>query len=480
MTAQRPIPPRHKAQGLPAAASAALLASLLAACASPGTQRLAAEPLSTTQLGLASAAPAAPVSAQWWQALGDPALDALITRALAEQPTLKVAAARLARAQAAVAASDASAGPQVGLGADLTRQRFTEHGLYPPPIAGSYRTLGNVQFDASWEFDFFGRHRAELAAATGQARAAQAELDAARNLLASNVARSWVQLGRLLEQREVAQRALQQRAEILSLTRQRVQAGLDTQIDQRQAEVGLPDTRQQIEVINEQIGLTRHALAALSAQPMQALDAATPLRGSAFKLAWPAAVPADLLARRADVAAAKARVEAAGSEVQAARTLFYPNINLRAFAGLSAIGLDKLLRPGSAQFGAGPAIHLPIFDAGRLRANLGARAADLDLAVESYNATVLDAVRDVADQLGVLDAIARQQAEQAQAQSAAEAAHALALQRHRAGVGSYLLVLNAESAVLAQRRAATDLRARALDTQIALIKALGGGYAAAA
>jgi outer membrane protein TolC len=166
--------------------------------------------------------------------------------------------------------------------------------------------------------------------------------------------------------------------------------------------------------------------------------------------------------------------------VQAARALFYPNINLRAFAGLSAIGLDKLLRPGSAQFGVGPAVHLPLFDAGRLRANLGVHAADLDAAVESYNATVLDAVRDVADQLGSLDAITRQQAEQAQAQAAAEAAYALAQQRQRAGVGSLLVVLNLESAVLAQRRAATDLRARALDTQIALIKALGGGYAATA
>lgn len=478
----------HPLNRLQPFAAALALATLLAACASPGTQPTAAQPLTATQLGLpATAASAATVvsasatlPAQWWQALGDPALDALITRALAEQPSLRVAAARLARARAGVAASEAATGPQLGAGSDVTRQRYTENGLYPPPIAGSWRTLANAQLDGSWELDFFGRHGAELAAATGQARAAQAELDAARNLLASSVARHWVQLGRLLEQRDVAQRALAQREEMLTLTRQRTQAGLDSQVEQRQAEAALPDSRVQIEQINEQITLTRHALAALSAQPPQALDAVTPLRGSAFKLAWPAEVPADLLARRADVAAAKARVEAATGDVAAARALFYPNINLRAFAGLSAMGLDKLLRPGSVQFGVGPALHLPLFDAGRLRANLGVHAADLDAAVESYNATVLDAVRDVADQLGTLDAIARQQGQQVQAQAAAEAAYALALQRHRAGLGSYLLVLNAESAVLAQRRAATDLRARALDTQIALIKALGGGYAAAA
>jgi NodT family efflux transporter outer membrane factor (OMF) lipoprotein len=483
-------------------AAATLLAALLAACASAGHQEPPALPLSNAELGLpaTSGAPNAVTSAvtsavtnattqttvpaDWWKALGDPALDTLVTRALAAQPSLKVAAARLARAQAGVAASDASAGPQVGAGGDLTRQRYTENGLVPPPIAGSYRTLGNLQLDGSWELDFFGRHRAEQAAATGQARAAQAELDAARSLLASSVVRTWVQLGRLFDQRDLAQRGLQQRDEILALTRQRVQAGLDSQVDLRQAEGALPDARQQIEQLKEQIALTRHALAALSAQPPQALADATPQRGNRVMKAWPTGlpseIPADLLARRADVAAAKARVEAASSDVQAARALFYPNINLRAFAGLSAIGLDKLLRPGSAQFGVGPAVHLPLFDAGRLRANLGVHAADLDAAVESYNATVLDAVRDVADQLGSLDAITRQQAEQAQAQAAAEAAYALAQQRQRAGVGSLLVVLNLESAVLAQRRAATDLRARALDTQIALIKALGGGYAATA
>lgn len=485
MTTFTPMPSRLAPRLLPLAAAA-----LLAACANPGPQAPSAQALTPAQLGLpagtstatsASSSTSTSTTAlptQWWQALGDPALDALITRALAEQPSLKVAAARLARARAGLAAADASGGPQLSVSADATRQRFTEHGLYPVPIAGSYRTLANAQLEGSWELDFFGRHRAELAAATGQARAAQAELDAARNLLAASVARGWVQLGRLQEQRTVAQRALDQREEMLTLTRQRTQAGLDSHVEQRLAEGAPPDSRQQIEQIDEQITLTRHALAALSAQPPQALDGAQPLRGAALKLSWPSELPADLLARRADVAAARARVEAATGDVAAARALFYPNVNLRAFAGLSAIGLDKLLRAGSAQYGVGPALHLPLFDAGRLRANLALHAADLDAAVESYNATVLDAVRDVADQLGLLDAIARQQAQQNQAQAAAEAAYALAQQRYRAGLGSYLLVLNAESAVLAQRRSATELRARALDTQIALIKALGGGYAA--
>ncbi|NLZ42657.1 MAG: TolC family protein, partial [Comamonadaceae bacterium] len=119
------------------------------------------------------------------------------------------------------------------------------------------------------------------------------------------------------------------------------------------------------------------------------------------------------------------------------------------------------------------------FDAGRLRANLRARAADLDAAVESYNAAVLEAVRDTADQLGSLAAIARQQHEQAATAAAIDAAYALAAQRYRAGLGNRLVLLEAESAVLAQQRSASELRWRRLDTQIALVKALGGGYVAA-
>jgi NodT family efflux transporter outer membrane factor (OMF) lipoprotein len=367
---------------------------------------------------------------------------------------------------------------------DLTRQHFSSNSIYPPPLGGSIRTLANAQIGAGWEFDFFGRNRAALAAAVGAGRAAEAEAQAARLVLASNVARSYGQLARLFEQRAIAERALQQRDELLGLIRQRVQAGLDTTVELRQGEGALPEARQQIAQIDEQITLTRHALAALTAQPPQALDTleagpgSARLPGSAMTL--PTRLPADLLGRRADITAARWRIEAASSDVASAKAAFYPNINLMAFAGLASIGLDKLVNASSEQYGAGPAIRLPIFDGGRLRAGLRGKTAELDAAIESYNAAVLEAVHETADPISSLRAIALQQREQAQAQSAAEAAHDLATQRYRAGLSTYLVVLNAEAGVLNQRRQAADLRARAWDAQVALIRALGGGYAAPA
>jgi NodT family efflux transporter outer membrane factor (OMF) lipoprotein len=172
------------------------------------------------------------------------------------------------------------------------------------------------------------------------------------------------------------------------------------------------------------VQLTRNALAALVGQPQ--LQVEPRALADARPVPLPDTLPADLLARRPDITAARWRVEAATHDVASAKASFYPNVNLSAFVGLSSIGLGRLLDAGSEQWGVGPAIHLPIFDAGRLRANLRGKSADLDLAVESYNGAVLDAVRDVADQLASARSITRQQAQQREAQAAAESAYDIA------------------------------------------------------
>jgi NodT family efflux transporter outer membrane factor (OMF) lipoprotein len=462
---------------LTAIATAAAL--LLAGCATPGNVHPEAQPLNPQAVGVDAAAAKAPaLTDTWWRAFGSTELDALVQRALAANPSLKTAEARVRSAQALAEGAHAAELPEVGATANTQTQRFPAEGLYPPPYGGSVYTSGTVQLNASWEIDFFGRNRQALAAALGGERAAEAEAQAARVLLAANVARSYVQLARLEDDRDVAERSLKQRTELLTLIRQRVQAGIDTQVELRQGEGALPELRGQIEAIDEQIALTRHALAALTAQPPAALDTLAPHLQTVSAVPLPAAVPSDLLGRRADVAAARERVEAATHGLASARAQFYPSVNLVAFAGFNAFGLDKVLDWGNRTYGGGPAITLPIFDAGRLRANYRGKAADLDAAIESYNGAVLDAVRDVADQIASVQSVERQQREQAQAQQAAEDAYNFALQRYRAGLGNYLTVLSAESNVLTQRRAAADLKARGLDTQVALARALGGGYVA--
>lgn len=455
---------------------AALAAALaLAGCASFSgiePQARLRTPDSVTPTASSTAVPA--VAPQWWKAFGDPQLDALVDQAIADSPTLKVAQARLSRARAVLEVANAATQPQVEGSLDVRRQRYTETGAVPPPLAGSVSDSGTLQLGASWEIDFFGKYREALQAALGGARSSQAEVDAARVLLASQVARGYFQLARLNDQLQVAQRSLEQRDEQLRLVRDRVRAGLDTTLELRQSEGALPEARQQIEALKEQSELTRNALAALVGRPDLRIEPRS--LAQAHPAVVPDTLPADLLARRADITAARWRVEAATHDVASAKAQFYPNVNLSAFVGLSSIGLSNLLDSGSLQWGVGPALHLPIFDAGRLRANLRGKTADLDLAVESYNGAVLDAVRDAADQVASSRSIARQQAEQKQAQQAAEDAYGIAVQRYRAGLGTYLHVLSAETAVLNQRRLAVDLAGRALDTQVQLMRALGGGF----
>ena len=459
--------------------AAGLMATGLTGCADMSGIHSQATLREASSVGLpVSSAAALPVSAEWWRDFGDEQLNTLVAQALQSNPNLRVAQARLARAQAVTEVADAARLPQLNGGLDLTRQKYTANGAVPAPLAGSIRESGTLQLSASWELDFFGKYSAALESALGSVRAAQADTEAARVLLASNVARSYFQIVRLNEQLGVAQRTLAQRQETLGLVKDRVSAGLDTQLELRQSEGGLPEARLQVEGLQEQLALARNALGALVGQPNMALALIPPALTAIKTGASAASIPADLLGRRADISAARWRVEAATKDVANARTQFYPNINLVAFAGFSSIGLSRLTDAGSQQWGVGPALRLPIFDAGRLRANLRGKSADLDGAVESYNAAVLDAVRDVADQVASSQAIVRQQAEQRAAQTAAEGAYEIAVQRYKAGLGNYLYVLTAETSVLNQRRQAVDLAARALDTRVGLMRALGGGYSA--
>lgn len=455
--------------------SALLAAGLLAGCAGFGPDHPPLASTTPAALGLQDAN-SAPVASRWWSTLNDQKLNRLVDQALLGSPSLAVARARLDRAGALAEVSRAGDRPQAVLAAEVTAQRYTENGLIPPPIAGSVRASGTLQTNFSWSPDWFGGHAAEIASALGQARAAQADVASASTALAAQVGRSYVALARLLAQREVAQRQLAQRDEALGLTRERTSAGLDSQVELTLAQGALPDARTQIEALDEQVALARRQIAVLTGQAPDALDDLTPSLAGLTLENMPMALGADLLGRRPDVVAARWRVEAATQDVKLARIQFYPNVNLTAFIGLNALGLGSLIEAGSRQYGVTPALRLPLFDGGRLRAQLGGRQAELDAAIAQYNSVLLDAVKEAGDAITSARSLERQQREQGASLTSAETAYGFSVQRYKAGLSGYLVVLNAESQLLAQRRLAVDLRARQFDTRVALMKALGGGW----
>lgn len=415
----------------------------------------------------------------WWEGYGDPQLNALMKQALSGNPTVQVAQARLRRVEAMEAASRGADKPQIQASAGVDRQHFSKHGFYPPPLAGASVTSGTLQLQGKWELDLFGRQRAEIEALVGQKRAAQADVQAARMVLSWNVARAYLELGRAQFQREVSERTLAQREEMLGLIRQRVQAGLDTNVELKQGEGALPDARTQIEAWDDELTRMRHALAMLTGQAPDAL-ANLLVKDVVEPLPSPEHIPVDVLARRPDVMAALWRAQAAGHQVDSARALFYPNVDLVSYAGYNAIGLEQLIKPASWQWGLMPAIHLPLFDGEQRVANLQGKLAEQDVALANYNQTILQAVQEVADHISTTQSVARQRQDQRLAQKSVEAAYDLALARYKAGLGNYLTVLSVESAVLTQRHKAIDLLTQALDTQLNLIRALGGHLQAAA
>lgn len=412
----------------------------------------------------------------WWRSFQDPRLDALVSQALESHPSLKAAQTRIARAQAVTEAQGANDKVQSLASLDATQQRFSAVGMYPPPLAGGIYQTANMQLNLSYEWDLFGKNRAALDAAIGATQAAIADAQQARLLLSTQVTRTYLGMVRLQAQRALQQQYLAQRMQANAIGKARKDAGLDSDFEFLSVTTSMAEIRQQIEALAEQIALARHALAALTGKP--SLDLAVPDDALGMLQASPLqdSVPMDLLGRRPDIVAARWRVEAASADMAYAKALFYPNINLTAFAGLNSVGWSNITHAGSEQWGLGPALRLPVFDTGRLRANLHGKSAELDGAIESYNALVLEAVRDVSEQLSSLQGIAKQQREQQLAQANAQALLQIAQQRYAAGLVTRSALINAQSALVPHQRQAIELQARGLDVRAQLLRALGGGY----
>ncbi len=435
---------------------------------------------------LASAASLPAQDGQWpdqtWPfAIGGAPLQSLIDEAFSGNPGLQIAAARVAAAQALAEAAGAAARPGVSAGFNSTYQRYTENGIVPPPLAGAYKSDNRLALDFSYDFDFWDKHAAELRSALSQGKAAEAEQHASRLVLATSIARGWIQLARQYAQLDLVEQQLLVRRKIDRLTRLRFKAGLDTRTDSEQ-------TRQQQAVLQaeqaqwqESIALTRNQLAALMGQgPDRGRRIARPGLPQEAAMRLPNEVPLALLGRRPDIVAARWRAEAAQGDIDTAKAQFYPNVNLVAFAGFSSLGLTNLLHSGSQVAGIGPAIRLPVFETGALRAQLKGRVAAYDAAVGTYNQTLTDALRDVADQVQSLRAAQIQDEYQHSATQAAANGLKLARDRERVGTTNMLPALATEMAWLMQRKAELDSQARRADLRIGLIKALGGGFDATA
>lgn len=451
------------------------VAGLLAGCAIPASKTVV-EPVSATALGLApDAAPV--IAADWWRSFGDPQLDRLVRDSVAGSPSLDAALARVAQAQAVLSTRRADNGPDVTLDAQEQLARLSGRYTIPPPYAGSTRFVGSTAANLSWNLDLFGRQKAAIEGARASVRAASLDVAAARMALSGAVVQTYIDLERAEAQAGIAQRTIATRQNSLKLVNVRIRNNLASKLDAQAAMTLLAQARQALLRAQAAQVLAKNALAALAGRGANypATIGATALRLDAA-LPLPKTVPADLLARRADIAAAQARIEAAAAGRQVARKAFYPNVNLAALAGFQAVGLGNLFSLDAGTVGVGPAIHLPIFDNGRLKADLAGATAALDLATADYNDRVIGAVREAGDavaRIGALDADRQQQREVVRGYAETGRLNAI---RVSSGLDSRLDLVDNDVRTLAAEQADADLAADAAQQRVQLVLALGGGY----
>ncbi|MDB6062499.1 MAG: hypothetical protein JWM78_2602 [Verrucomicrobiaceae bacterium] len=462
----------------------------LCGCANTGEDTARANAVSAAQLQLAENSTAAWPASDWWLTYNDAQLNELISKAQHGSPSLRIAQARVELARSSAQGTRAANQPAVDLNADFSRERLSQNDVYPAPLGGSVQNNSRATLDFSYEFDFWGRQRAILDAALAEIEVARADRSAAEMVLSVAVAQSYFALQHAFVENQLATQIANQQNARLKLTQLRVQRGLSSGVEIDPLQASAANAQSDVARAQQRIDIEKHQLAALcglNTDQLPALAAtANATAGNDSEKEWdnlkivaPETIPADLLSRRADIVAQRLLIETETKNIKAAKADFYPNVDLTAFFGVQSVSTGKLFSTGSRVWGVGPALHLPIFNRDALRAQLGSRYASYDLAVEQYNQSVLDAVRETADAGSTLQALNAQHASAETATQALRRAYTTADLRFQRGLGNQLDAINAQINLLNEQRSLNSVNDAQAQAKLALIRALGGGYDAA-
>ena len=425
-------------------------------------------------------------AARWWTRYGDAQLDALIDQALANAPTMVIARTRVAQAKSDVALVTAGSTLQVAALASLDRTHVSANGFLGPfaknepdlGLTGPWYTEGIVGLGASLDVDLWGKQRAQIAASLGVSNARLAETSAVELELSADVAQlyygiqtTYQLIGLLSESREIAVFTVQ-------AYEARAARGLDARTQIEEARAQQLAVERQIVSAQDQIRQLRESMRALIGAGPDGLPTIGPVALPRSHAALPSTLSYELLARRPDLQAMRWYVEASFSRIDAARAAFYPSFDIKAFFGFNALHLADLFTHASQQINLIPGLYLPIFDGGRLNANLSGAREGSNLLIEQYNQAVLNAVRDVAQSGSRLQTLDVETGLQMQRIEAVTFTRDSVEAHYQRGLTSRLAALEARQPVIAERVALLTLNAQMLSQEIALTKALGGGYRA--
>lgn len=442
----------------------------LAALALSGSLSLAETPSSPAKWKT-SALSGKSASSDWWTLFKDPQLSSMVEEATSSYPGIKAQLARIEKARAAVSIARSSWFPRLDARGAASRDHYSETTLFALPGSNTF----SAGVDLSYELDVWGRVRNNVQAARAQAYSAEADAQAIRLMLGSEVARVYFALRSIDEERQLLQDTLKLRKEALDYAAARVDAGAANELDRARAEAELAGTEAEIAALagpraelENALALTLGRVASGFKMPERRLPGSIP--------AVPSVVPGELVQRRPDVASALRLVDAAQAAIGVARADFFPKISLGAGTGLTSAKAGDLVDSDSNEWTIGIRFSWPIFVAGARKAAVASAKATLVEARSSYEEKVLTAFQEVESLLATLKAQRTQEVSQKRLESAAASASKLARQRYTEGVTTYLEVIEAERTELTARRSLVQLRGQQLVTTVQLIKALGGGW----
>ncbi|MFZ4964523.1 efflux transporter outer membrane subunit [Pseudomonas sp. Mn2068] len=448
----------------------------------PQGKTLAANTLATDEAIQGAARDAHWPTARWWQAYGDPQLDQWVSQAMRGSPSLAMAAARVRQARAMAGVAESAESLQIKGDSSLKRHQWANDQFYGPgELADSNTWDNNAALGLSYSLDLWGRDSNASERAVDLAHMSVAEERQARLELQGNIVRAYIQLSLHYAQRDIVEATLRQQTQILDLAQRRLDAGLGTHFEVSQAQTPLPETHRQLDALDEEIALSRNQLAALAGfGPGEGARLKRPALSLAAALKLPSALPVELLGQRPDVVASRWQVAAQARGIDVAHAGFYPNVDLVGSLGYMATGggMLEFLAGRKFNYNVGPAISLPIFDGGRLRAELGEASAGYDIAVAHYNQTLINALKGISDRLIRRESMDKQQVFAAESVAAAQKTYDIAMLAYQRGLTDYLNVLNAQTLLFHQQQVEQQVQAARLSAHAELVTALGGGLGA--
>lgn len=418
------------------------------------------------------------IQKNWWTNLGDANLNALVDKALKASPSLGDADARMQSALALYESNRAVLIPQIGVNGQVTRAKLSQNFIYIPGVIPPIVDYGSLQGSLRWSLDIWGKQKQKMQAAGKQFEAAQASLDAAKLQLATTIVGVYIDYDRATKSFELSKLDASVRENLLEISIARKKAGLidDATVETRRIDAEL--ARVKVGQATLAVKQLQHQLAVLAGEgPSWGEQLPAPkLDESKVANHFPDKIPADLLARRADLQAMLSQIDAAHLDLSASKLDYLPNIDLSANIGYQSFGLERLLKAPSQMWDIGPVLSLPIFDGGRIDANISAKEANRNQAVTDYHQALLMSLKDAADSIAGFNNAKRDLEHLNKATRSMQNIFDANVQRKAGGIVSQEQLEVIQTSLVRQQQAYVDGRARLLESHVMLIQALGGSY----